>query len=714
MKNKIDLSVVVTVHDEGLLAHKTMLSVFEGIDKAEKKGYHCEIIVHIDNGDRETKDYFKRYDGDKKIRVLHNCFNDLGLSRNSAIAASSGEYISFLNGDDLLSDNWYVKALEILDKSKQDLILHPEAVLAFRDDAQIFLTLQKPSMTKDADTLLLLGENRWESVMIGKRDIFLKTPYVGATPGYVCGDYVFNIETIEQGIKHEIVDETVLFKRRKNDKIDDENHTIIPYASLFGIDSLKKVKDTIKPNDFEEEKAIRRANLYKRIRSNRIVNAIVTPLAIVVRKTIGKKPKVAKIVPDFVLEEWIKINKIDSQLYPHQQLINGIIVRSTSSQNRVGSTYYEMMKGIEKKPDYVFIAPFVTRGGAEKVLINYVRALSLAHPKWHFAIITTLPSENNWTSKLPDCVDIVDFGNFAEELSWGERETLFSRILIQLNCPNLHIINSEYGYRWLMCHKDLAKNHFNITASLFASGFVPGSNMRATFSYDNPFLLNLYDVIKKIFTDNKSVIEETVARNGYSDSKFVVHYQPVEEVTIPRKEKFDDGKIHILWAGRIANVKLPKVVAAIGKGLHGKKFVIDVYGEMSDEVNKHIFDMVPTIRYHGAFESFDDLMGKKYDVFLYTSLSDGIPNTILEAASYGVPIVASNDGGVGEVVQDGKTGILIDDIQNAKEYIEAIKKLSSDEDEREKLVNNARKLVEKRHSWASFMEAVKKDFTENN
>jgi glycosyltransferase involved in cell wall biosynthesis len=46
------------------------------------------------------------------------------------------------------------------------------------------------------------------------------------------------------------------------------------------------------------------------------------------------------------------------------------------------------------------------------------------------------------------------------------------------------------------------------------------------------------------------------------------------------------------------------------------------------------------------------------DVFLLTSISEGIPLTLIEAMAAGLPVVATGVGGVGEVVEDGVTGLL--------------------------------------------------------
>ncbi|HUV13148.1 MAG TPA: glycosyltransferase family 4 protein, partial [Acidobacteriota bacterium] len=54
---------------------------------------------------------------------------------------------------------------------------------------------------------------------------------------------------------------------------------------------------------------------------------------------------------------------------------------------------------------------------------------------------------------------------------------------------------------------------------------------------------------------------------------------------------------------------------------------------------------------------------KDADVFLLLSRWEGVPLAILEAMAYGNIVVATDVGGVSEIVEDGTTGFLVDATQ---------------------------------------------------
>jgi L-malate glycosyltransferase len=63
------------------------------------------------------------------------------------------------------------------------------------------------------------------------------------------------------------------------------------------------------------------------------------------------------------------------------------------------------------------------------------------------------------------------------------------------------------------------------------------------------------------------------------------------------------------------------------------------------------------VRFLGTRKDVDRLLHGA-DVFLLTSVSEGIPLTVIEAMATGLPVVATDVGGMSEVVADGATGFL--------------------------------------------------------
>jgi len=51
---------------------------------------------------------------------------------------------------------------------------------------------------------------------------------------------------------------------------------------------------------------------------------------------------------------------------------------------------------------------------------------------------------------------------------------------------------------------------------------------------------------------------------------------------------------------------------------------------------------------------------KGLDLYINTSLHEGIPMSVLEAMSYGLPVIAPRVGGLPEIIEDGAEGFLID------------------------------------------------------
>lgn len=66
----------------------------------------------------------------------------------------------------------------------------------------------------------------------------------------------------------------------------------------------------------------------------------------------------------------------------------------------------------------------------------------------------------------------------------------------------------------------------------------------------------------------------------------------------------------------------------------------------------------PQIRWLGSSDEIPELM-PTFDVLVFPSIREGLPNVVIEAAASGVPVVGYDTTGVRDAVEDGITGYLV-------------------------------------------------------
>jgi glycosyltransferase involved in cell wall biosynthesis len=100
-----------------------------------------------------------------------------------------------------------------------------------------------------------------------------------------------------------------------------------------------------------------------------------------------------------------------------------------------------------------------------------------------------------------------------------------------------------------------------------------------------------------------------------------------------------------------------------------------------EEVHRRGLD--GSVRFLGLRTDVEELLSGS-DLFLLTSVSEGIPVTLIEAMGVALPVVATRVGGVGEVVDDGLTGLLTPSGDDAR-LAEHILTLANNPDVRDRM-----------------------------
>ena len=90
---------------------------------------------------------------------------------------------------------------------------------------------------------------------------------------------------------------------------------------------------------------------------------------------------------------------------------------------------------------------------------------------------------------------------------------------------------------------------------------------------------------------------------------------------------------------------------------------------------------------------------------------DPFPTVLLEAGLVGLPVLASRVGGIPEIVEDNKTGLLITPA-DSRILTQAMEKLINDAQLRSTLGNNGRKAVEEKFNSEIQVKKVEQVFEE--
>jgi glycosyltransferase involved in cell wall biosynthesis len=100
----------------------------------------------------------------------------------------------------------------------------------------------------------------------------------------------------------------------------------------------------------------------------------------------------------------------------------------------------------------------------------------------------------------------------------------------------------------------------------------------------------------------------------------------------------------------------------------GARLVIAGEGDLAAELRSRARDAGVAARVHFLGNLPQDVVGRWFaaaDVAAVPSVRDdsgnvdGLPNTVLEALASGTPVVATAAGGIGSVIEDGRTGALV-------------------------------------------------------
>ena len=169
-----------------------------------------------------------------------------------------------------------------------------------------------------------------------------------------------------------------------------------------------------------------------------------------------------------------------------------------------------------------------------------------------------------------------------------------------------------------------------------------------------------------IITVGAQVAKELLEREIGHSEQFTNIPPGVEPLKIPKVKP--RKKITIGWIARVTGVKNPLRALEIAKLFPDAQFLIAGGGDILDEVKALAPRNAKVLGWTDAPKLF-----AASDIILSTSENEGMPIALIEAQLASKPVVATNVGGVAEVVINNKTGFVTR--KNTEELAKALQKL---------------------------------------
>lgn len=228
-------------------------------------------------------------------------------------------------------------------------------------------------------------------------------------------------------------------------------------------------------------------------------------------------------------------------------------------------------------------------------------------------------------------------------------------------------------------------------------------------------LITVSNWVKGFITENNNGTDIRVIHNGVDVNRFSPNNGSLNE----KKFEFLDNinKPVIFYCGRLLALKGLKTLIDSMKEILKKEDAYFVFAGSGDikmwdkllelnDIPKNNYRFLGYVEYEKIHHLYS-----KSDIFVLPSFTESCPLTILEAMSTGLPVIASNVGGISEMIKNNEDGILTE-ATNVDKFTKNIINLLNNTTLRKRISSNARKKVKKRFNSKVMALKTKKFYEE--
>ncbi|MCB0282428.1 MAG: glycosyltransferase family 4 protein [Calditrichae bacterium] len=158
--------------------------------------------------------------------------------------------------------------------------------------------------------------------------------------------------------------------------------------------------------------------------------------------------------------------------------------------------------------------------------------------------------------------------------------------------------------------------------------------------------------------------------------------------------------------------KLIEAFSALQKEFENIRLVVCGVGKQLENLKKLAVDL--SVTKEVIFAGFTDkpaLAAKAYDIAVLNSALEGFPNTVVEYFSVGSAVIASDVGGVSEIIENGQNGFMIN-AHDITDLMEKLKILISDAGLRNKFSENSLKTLTEKFTETKMIDDLEAYFSD--
>lgn len=318
--------------------------------------------------------------------------------------------------------------------------------------------------------------------------------------------------------------------------------------------------------------------------------------------------------------------------------------------------------------------------------------------------------------------------NFAKGFRGGERQTqllieqlssfgYMQKLIVRkdseliLRCENINNLEIvEINKPYIFHLKHIGESSILHAHETKALQFAYLANLFTKVPYivtrrvDNPIKNNFFNT--KLYTNaNYSVALSNAIKNGIllvspkANTRIIPSaFSPslVDEIKSKKiKARFKD-KFLIGHIGALVDIhKGQKVILSLAKIVeksHPQIHFLLVGGGSDEAMLRDMAKDLSNVTFEGFVNNVNDYIAS-FDMFLFPSRNEGLGSTLLDVMNIGVPIVASEVGGIVDIIKHNQNGILFD-IADIKTLENIVIDLYNDKYKREKFVINAKQDIQ--------------------